>query len=123
MPNSEKFARFVLFTIYIWFGLLKIWGTSPANPLVEALLSRTLPFVSFPTFMLFLGTFEVIIGLLFLIPLWTRATKIIFAIHMAVVFLPLIFLPAIAWQGTFVPTLEGQYILKNLALIALVAGL
>ena len=30
----------------------------------------------------------------------------------------LVLLPAVAWQQPFVPTLEGQYIIKNLAIIA-----
>lgn len=36
--------------------------------------------------------------------------------------LPLILLPSIAWSGFLVPTLEGQYIIKNLAIMALAAG-
>jgi uncharacterized membrane protein YkgB len=35
------------------------------------------------------------------------------------VFLPLILLPNMTWTGPFVPTLEGQYIIKNVVLLAL----
>jgi hypothetical protein len=31
--------------------------------------------------------------------------------------------PGAVWQAAFVPTLEGQYIIKNLALISVVAFL
>ncbi len=32
--------------------------------------------------------------------------------------MPLVLLPKVAWVHAFVPTLEGQYIIKNLAIIA-----
>jgi hypothetical protein len=39
-------------------------------------------------------------------------------------FLPLVTLPAVTWQGAFLPTMEGQYIIKNLLIIsgAMVVG-
>ena len=40
------------------------------------------------------------------------------ALQMAGTFLPLILLPEITWRSFMVPTLEGQYIIKNLVLIA-----
>ncbi|MCC7436506.1 hypothetical protein IT402_01365, partial [Candidatus Nomurabacteria bacterium] len=43
--------------------------------------------------------------------------------HMVTTFLPLIFLPSIVWQSAFVPTLEGQYIIKNLVIIATAIGI
>jgi uncharacterized membrane protein YkgB len=38
---------------------------------------------------------------------------------MFIVFSPLVILPNETWQKTLVPTLEGQYIIKNLVIIAL----
>jgi uncharacterized membrane protein YkgB len=38
---------------------------------------------------------------------------------MIIVALPLFLLPQITWQKFLVPTLEGQYIIKNLAIISL----
>jgi hypothetical protein len=35
--------------------------------------------------------------------------------------MPLILLPEVTWSRPFVPTLEGQYILKNVVIIALAA--
>jgi hypothetical protein len=119
----KQFIRWTLFIIYFWFGVLKLFGQSPANPLVSDLLARTLPFISFSTFIILLGLFEILIGLLFLFPRLTKIAKILFTIHMVVVFMPLILLPQVAWSGFLVPTLEGQYIIKNLALIALVLNL
>jgi hypothetical protein len=44
-------------------------------------------------------------------------------IHMIMTFLPLIFLPSTTWSGFLVPTLEGQYIIKNLVIIAAAMGI
>ena len=36
---------------------------------------------------------------------------------------PLVLLPSETWQSFFVPTLEGQYIIKNLVIIAAAIGI
>lgn len=113
------FARGSFFLIYFWFGILKILDTSPANPLVLALQEKTIPFLSFHEFIIFFALFEMLIGVLFLIPKWTRLVYVLFLFHMGMTILPLFLLPAYAWQGFLTPTLEGQYMLKNLILIAL----
>ncbi len=112
------FARVALFVVYFWFGFLKIIDVSPANPLVEQLQQRTLPFLTFHEFIVFFALFEMLIGLLFLFPKMDRVVLPLFAMHMLTTFLPLVFLPEVTWQAVFVPTLEGQYIIKNLVLIA-----
>jgi hypothetical protein len=109
--------------VYAWFGLLKVFGTSPANPLVQALLERTLPFISFQTFIVFLGVYEVAIGLVFTIPRLERFAFAMVVPHLVMTAGPLVFLPAVAWTGFLVPTLEGQYIIKNVLIVATVAGL
>ncbi len=112
-------ARFVIFFIFFWFGILKPLGVSSATPLVKALLAETLPFLSFSTFFFYFGLFEIFIGLSFLIPNFEREAIALLIIHMIMTFLPLFFLPNLVWKQPFVPTLEGQYILKNLAFITL----
>ncbi len=116
---SGAFARISLFVVYFWFGILKILDTSPANPLVASLLEQTLPFLTFRSFIVFFSLYEMLIGILFLFPKSDRLTFILFAAHMLTTFLPLVFLPANTWQSFMVPTLEGQYIIKNLVLIGL----
>jgi uncharacterized membrane protein YkgB len=117
--HQEIIRRTALALVFFWFGLLKVLGTSPANPLVEALLGRTMPFISFDDFNLLFGSFEMIIGLLFIIPKAERIALAVLIPHLITTALPLILLPDITWQSTFVPTLEGQYILKNSIIIAL----
>lgn len=115
---SIPFARFALFVVFFWFGILKVIGESPANPLVSNLLESTMPFMSFDTFIVAFGLFEMLIGLSFLFPKLLRISIAILAFHMVTTLMPLILLPEITWQKAFVPTLEGQYIIKNLLIIA-----
>lgn len=116
---SSPLARVVLFIVYFWFGILKLVAESPANPLVAALLEQTLPFITFHQFIILLGVYEMIIGVAFLIPRLERLAIALLIPHMVMTTTPLILLPHIAWQAPFVPTLEGQYIIKNLLIIAL----
>ena len=120
---AKPAARVALFVIFFWFGFIKLIGLSPAESLVEALFNRTIPFISFNAFYLGFSLLECLIGILFLVPKATRLVIALLFLHMITTFLPLIFLPQITWQMPFVPTLEGQYIIKNLALIALAMGI
>ncbi len=117
--NSVLAARIALFIIYFWFGFLKVIGFSPAGPLVGALFDRTISFVPFQMFYISFAIFECLIGILFLFPKLTRVALVLFFLHMITAFLPLICLPDMIWQTILIPTLEGQYIIKNIALIAL----
>ena len=90
---------------------------SPASEMVEKLLGITMPFIPFATFIILFGLFEMLIGLLFLMPKWEKFAIGLFIIHMFTTTLPLFFMGEV-WTSILVPTLEGQYIVKNLALIA-----
>lgn len=111
-------GRVALFAVYFWFGALKVVGISPASPLAEALTIRTIGLQFFDVAFLTLALFECVIGVLFLIPRFTRLAVLLLLAHMMIVCSPLLLLPSEAWQSLLVPTLEGQYIIKNLALVA-----
>lgn len=116
-------ARIALFIVYFWFGLLKVLALSPASPLVTALLVQTMPDVSAAAFLPVWGIFECVIGVLFLVPRLSRINLTLVLVHMVAVFLPLVLLPGVTWTAPFIPTLEGQYIIKNLLIVALAVGL
>jgi uncharacterized membrane protein YkgB len=120
---SIPVARFGMFVVYFWFGILKLLGYSPASPLVQALFDKTIHFMPFPTFMAIFACFEMLIGILFLVKGAERIVLPILFCHMIMVFMPLILLPGITWQGFMIPTLEGQYIIKNLVIIAVGIGI
>ncbi|MEX1112278.1 MAG: hypothetical protein WEC84_02340 [Candidatus Andersenbacteria bacterium] len=120
---NSVFARIALFIVFFWFGILKVVTESPANPLVDSLLQRTLPFFTFKEFIFWFGLFEVVIGITFLVPKAERLALILLAVHMLTTFGPVVLLPEMVWTAPFVPTLEGQYIVKNLIIIALAIGI
>lgn len=111
-------ARFAIFMVYFWFGLLKVLETSPASPLVLALLDKTMPFISPDSFLIAFGLLEMVIGILFIIPKLERLALFALFFHLITTIMPLFLLPVFAWQGFLVPTLEGQYMLKNILIIS-----
>lgn len=121
---SVPFARFSLFVIFFWFGALKLIGLSPAGPLVHTLFDSTLAWlVPFGAFYSGFALFEMLIGILFLIKGTERIVMPLLLIHMITTALPLFILTGGTFTAPFVPTMEGQYIIKNLALIAAAIGI
>ena len=116
-------ARFAIFIVYFWFGVLKIFNLSPASPLASALIANTVGIQHFNSLFLILGIFECILGILFLFPKFLRLAMILLFGHMVIVCSPLILVANLAWQKPFVPTLEGQYIIKNIVIMALTVGI
>lgn len=116
-------ARFSIFLIFFWFGLLKLLGLSPASPLAKALIDQTVGLQYFDALFIVLALLECGIGILFLIPKATRVVIPLLLVHMLIVCSPLLFVPQYTWQSFMVPTLEGQYIIKNAVVIAVAIGI
>lgn len=116
-------ARVSIFLIFFWFGLIKLIGLSPASPLAEALTARTVGLQYFDILFIVLSVVECLIGILFLFPKMTRIVIPLLIAHMALVCSPLVLVPEYTWQSPFVPTLEGQYILKNAVVVAVAIGI
>ncbi len=119
----EPMARFAIFVIYFWFGFLKVFSLSPAEGMVTTLLNKTLPFISPDTFIIFFGAFEIIIGILFIIKGLERIVIPLLLIHLIATSLPLFIMTDSTWVSTLVPTMTGQYIIKNLLIIAAAMGI
>ena len=118
--------RISLAIIFIWFGILKPLGLSPAASLVEATVGW-MPFFTPTQWVSIIGWWEVVIGVTFLFRPTLRFAIGQLFLQMGGTFLPLLLLPDVAFQAghyPFVPTMEGQYIIKNLLIIsaALVVG-
>jgi uncharacterized membrane protein YkgB len=120
---SVPIARIGLFIIFFWFGILKVIGLSPAAPLVENLFNHTMPIMNFSTFIVLFGIFECVIGILFLFKGAERIVIPLLFIHMITTIMPLFMIPGMTWSQFLVPTLEGQYIIKNLVIIAAAIGI
>jgi len=111
--------RIALAVVFIWFGALKIIGRSP----VAELVARTVYWVSPEAFIPFLGVWEVCVGAGLLFAVALRVTLFLFWLQMAGTFLVLVLRPEVAFQqGNLLwLTTEGEFVIKNLVLIA--AGL
>lgn len=118
----EPAARISIFVIYFYFGLLKALNLSPATPLAQALTAHTIGMQYFNTSFKTLAVVECVIGILFLIPALTRVSIALIIIHLGVVSSPLVIVSSVAFIHPLVPTLEGQYIIKDLAILALAIG-
>lgn len=113
--HGVTFLRLSVAMVFIWFGLLKPLGASPATELVE----RTVYWVDPHWFIPFLGWWEVAIGVCMLWRPLIRVSIALLALQMPGTFLPLVLLPDICFVHVpWAPTLEGQYIIKNLVLIS-----
>ena len=119
----QPVARFSVFLIFFWFGLIKLLGQSPASPLAEALTAKTVGTQYFEPLFYVIAILECIVGILFLFPKLTRVVIPLLLFHMAIVCSPLVLVPEYTWQSFMVPTLEGQYIIKNAVVIAVAIGI
>lgn len=118
---SHEALRVSLGLIYLWFGALKLLpGVSPA----EDLALKTLDVLTFGLLpgtlgLLLLAGLECAIGVGFLSGRTPRLTLALMAFQMLGAMSPLLLFPAETFTVfPLVPTLEGQYIIKNLVLIA-----
>lgn len=116
-------ARISIFIVFFWFGAIKLMGLSPASPLAETLTAKTVGMEYFDLLFYVLAVLECIIGLLFLFPKATRVVIPLLLFHMAIVCSPLVLVPELTWQQFLVPTLEGQYIIKNAVVVAVAIGI
>lgn len=119
----EPMARIGLFIVFFWFGALKVLELSPASGIVEELLRTTIPFMEPALFVILFGVFECLIGVLFLIKGVERVVLPLLLVHMITTLGPLVFLPSATWSGFLTPTLEGQYIIKNMVIVAAAIGI
>jgi uncharacterized membrane protein YphA (DoxX/SURF4 family) len=125
--NGITLLRFSLGVVFFWFGVLKLF---PALSPAEMLAGRTIAAISFgiiqpPLALPILAVWEMLIGLGLITGRFTRATVALLLLQMLGTLTPLALFPQETWTVFPVaPTLEGQYIIKNLVLIsaALVIG-
>ncbi|NJN14913.1 MAG: DoxX family protein [Oscillochloris sp.] len=125
--HSVAFLRIGLGIVFLWFGALKLFpGLSPAQDLatrtIEVLsLGLIAPALSLPI----LALWECMIGIGLISGRWMRATLLLLLLQMLGTVTPLVLFPTEVFsQVPYAPTLEGQYIIKNIVLVsaALVIG-
>lgn len=113
--------RLALGVVFLWFGVLKFFPSlSPAADLAARTIEQlSLGVVGRDLALPILATWESLIGLGLIAGRWLRAVLFLLAVQMAGTFTPLVLFPAETFTVfPIAPTLEGQYIIKNIVLIA-----
>jgi uncharacterized membrane protein YphA (DoxX/SURF4 family) len=122
--HSLPILRIAMGVVFLWFGALKFFpGLSPA----EDIALRTIDVLTFGWLpegvsLVLLAGLECAIGLGFLTGRFMRLTLALLTFQMIGALSPLVLFPGEVFDTfPYSPTLEGQYIIKNLVLIG--AGL
>lgn len=105
--------------MFVWFGLLKVTGTTPVTELVSSIIPWIPAGLLLPT----LGVLELIIGMGLAFGLARRIILPLFAAQMGGTFMVLVMRPDVAFQhgNLLLLTVEGEFVVKNLVLLS--AGL
>lgn len=118
---SVTLLRVSLGVVFLWFGVLKFFPhASPA----EELATRTIEVLTFgvvtaPLSLPILAVWEVLIGLGLILRRFMRTTLVLLFIQMSGTVAPLLLFRSETWTTFPVAgTLEGQYIIKNIVLVA-----
>ncbi|MGH3767568.1 MAG: hypothetical protein ACRDTX_20880 [Pseudonocardiaceae bacterium] len=125
MRNSLYALRVSMGAVILGFGILKYFpGVSPAQDLVLA-TTHMLSFGLVPTMvpggvaMTLVATLECLIGVLLLSGWWPRLAVLLLTTWLAGILSPVLLLPGRIFAGPHhMPTLEGQYVLKDVILVA-----
>jgi uncharacterized membrane protein YkgB len=118
---SPVLLRLALGIVYLHFGMLKFFpDLSPAEMLASQTVIRlSWSWLDARTAMWALALGECCIGLAFLFNVAPRWLPFVFGLHMIGTCSPLFILPELTFKiAPFAPTLEGQYIMKNLVFMA-----
>lgn len=118
---APTFLRLAAGFVYFYFGFLKFFpDLSPAELLAgQTLMRLSLYRLDASTALWWLAIMECTIGLSFLFNVGLRWVFFVFLFHQASTFIPLFMFPELTFKiAPFAPTLEGQYILKNLVSVA-----
>jgi uncharacterized membrane protein YkgB len=119
--HSVDLLRISLGVVFLGFGLLKLVpGLSPAADLAsETIKALTLGLISDGLGLLLVATLEVAVGLLLLTGRFLRLGLGMLGLAMVGILSPLVLFPSRLFAGPAnAPTLEGQYVLKDIVLLA-----
>lgn len=119
--HGVRLLRVSLGVVFFWFGVLKFFpGLSPATELAV----RTIDVLTFGTVprgvaINVLAAWECAIGLGLLFGVAMRATLLLLFVQMLGTITPIFLFPELVFTRVpYAPTLEGQYIIKNVVLIS-----
>ena len=116
LERSVPLLRVALGVVFLWFGVLKVTGTSPVRDLV----ADTVPFLPASWFVPAVGVFEVLAGMALIVAVQVRAVAALTALHLLGTFLVLVVQPVVAFRhgNPLLLSTTGEFVLKNLVLLA-----
>ena len=122
MVFSSCASAWVLFFFLVWLTEI-LSGLSPAQDLAARTINQlSFGVISTEVAVIILAAWECLIGLGLILRVFMRATLLLLFLQMLGTFAPLFLFPQeVFTHFPYAPTLEGQYIIKNLVLIS--AGL
>jgi uncharacterized membrane protein YphA (DoxX/SURF4 family) len=121
MYRSPTFLRLALGYVYFHFGVLKFFpDLSPAELIAtQTVMSVSFYFLDANAALVWLAVLECAIGLGLIFNVLPRFTFLLFMAHMLGTFMPLFVLPEFTFKiAPFAPSIEGQYIFKNIVFVA-----
>jgi uncharacterized membrane protein YkgB len=119
--NGILLLRISIGLIFIWFGALKFFpGASPAEGLaVPTIEILSFGFVSAQIGLPILAVWECLIGIGMFFFRFMRVTILLLYVQMLGTFSPVALMPDVVFASApLVLTIEGQYIIKNVVVIA-----
>lgn len=119
--NGILLLRISLGVIFIWFGVLKfIPGLSSAEDIAGKTMEKlSLGLIPADTALILLAAWETLIGIGLISGKFLRETLLLLFVQMLGTITPLFLFPSDTFRyAPLVPSLEGQYIIKNLILIS-----
>lgn len=119
--HGVTLTRLALGVVFVWFGAIKfVPGWSPAADLASNTIEQTTFGLVGPTVALpLLAIWESLIGFGLITGRFLRATLLLLFVQMLGTMLPLVLFPSVTFTAfPYSPTLEGQYIIKNIVLVS-----
>src|SRR2546426_6985260 len=118
--SPQRMLGWSLGIVYLWFGALKLAHLSP----VLQLIRHTSPLLATAPFYNALALSELAIGLMLLAGVWRRWTAASAVLHLMGTFSVVFSSPQTAFRPSFpILTMEGEFVVKNLVLLAAAATL
>jgi uncharacterized membrane protein YphA (DoxX/SURF4 family) len=119
--HGVALLRVSLGVVFLWFGVLKFFpGLSPAQELAaRTMRTLSLGLLTPEGAVTVLAVWESLIGLGLLTGVFLRGTLLLLWLQMLGTITPLVLFPGETFtRFPYAPTLEGQYIIKNIVLIS-----
>lgn len=108
--------RVTLAIVFLWFGTLKVINASPVHDLIVS----TYPSFPEPFFIVFLGVWEIVIGVGLLCKIFLRVTLALLWLQMAGIFIGFFLAPSAYFfsHNPFLLSGNGEFVIKNFVLLA-----